>query len=170
MAFIQQGNTVYSFADYDDVLAKDTRVFQANESLTETVVEDAVVRSTQRILNQIRSTSWWKDYYRRQGGTDIAYGETITVAEVNPALIISRRTDFTDLCVYHAMSEYLLPKVADFGDETSSERAKVAFYNEKYRELFREIIDAGDWYDFDADGTIETTEKFPIRSNLVRVR
>jgi len=170
MAFIQRGDTVYSFADYDDVLAKDTRVFQANESLTETVVEDAVVRSTQRILNQIRSTGWWKSYYIRQGGNDYVIGESLTVPELNPALIKSRRSDFTDLCVYHAMSEYLLPKIADFGDETSSERAKVSFYNEKYRELFREIIDAGDWYDFDGDDTIETIEKYPVRTNLVRVR
>ena len=34
MAFITQGSTFYSFADYDDVVAKDSRLFSANEGLT----------------------------------------------------------------------------------------------------------------------------------------
>lgn len=172
MAFIANDTTLYSFADYDDVLAKDKRLFDANESLTQTVVEDALVRSTARILNAIRGTEWWKTYYRSHSTSSagIVTGETVQVPAVDGLKIQSRQNDFTDLCVYHALNEYVLPSVADFGDTESSEVQKIAFYGEKYRELFREIVDAGDWYDFDGDDTIEDTEKYPVRTNLVRVR
>lgn len=166
MAFIATDTTLYSFATYSDVVAQDKRVFDTNEGLTETVVEDALVRSTQRILNQIRGTDWWKTYYPSQSGS--SYGPVVPA--VDGVKIIDRKDDFTDLCVYHALNEYLLPYVADFGDTESSEVQKIAFYNEKYRELFREIVDAGDWYDFDGSETIENSEKSPTRTNLVRVR
>jgi len=69
MAFISQGTTFYSFADYDDVVSKDSRLFSANEGLTQDVVEEALIRSTTKILDMLRSSPWWKSYYIRQAGS-----------------------------------------------------------------------------------------------------
>jgi len=172
MAFIYQGTTFYSFADYDDVVAKDSRLFQANEGLTSDVVEDALIRSTQRILDMIRSSDWWKSYYIRQSGSyaDVVVGQSILVPALNPFQILARQNDFTDLCVYHSLSEYLLAKVADFGNPDSAERQKLGFYNEKFRGLFDELVTAGDWYDFTNNGTVTDAEKYPYVMNLRRVR
>lgn len=172
MAFITQGTTFYSFADYDDVVAKDSRLFQANEGLTSDVVEDALIRSTQRILDLLRSSDWWKSYYVRQSGSyaDLVVGQSIQVPALNPFQIQARQNDFTDLCVYHALSEYLLPKVADFGNPDSAERQKLGFYDEKFRSLYNELVTSGDWYDFSNNGTIADAEKYPFVNNLRRVR
>ena len=172
MAFIQQGNTVFSFAEFEDVVARDARLFQANEGLTQDVVEEALVRSTQRIIDSIRGTDWWKTYYIRRDGFDanVVVGQTVSVPAPEGHKIRARRNDFTDLTVFYALSEYLYPAVADFGNPDSAERQKLGFYNTKYRELFTELVDDGDWYDFDGDGTITSDEIFPVRQNLVRVR
>jgi hypothetical protein len=172
MAFITQGTTFFSFADYDDVLAKDSRLFSANEGLTQDVVEDSLIRSTQRILDMFRSSDWWKDYYIRQSGSmaNVVVGQSISVPPLDPFLIQARQNDFTDLCVYHTLSEYLLAKVADFGNQDSAERQKIGFYNTKFRDLFDELIVAGDWYDFTNNGTITDAEKYPYVNNLVRRR
>ena len=85
-------------------------------------------------------------------------------------MILARQNDFTDMCVYYALSEYLLPKVADFGNPDSAERQKVGFYNEKFRSLFDEVIGDGDWYDWDQSGTVTDAEKYPYPVNLVRHR
>lgn len=171
MAFITQGTTFYSFADYEDVVAKDSILFSANEGLTSDVVEEATIRSTQRILDMLRGTDWWKSYYIRQAGTaNVIVGQSVLVPALNPFLIIARQNDFTDMCVYHALSEYLLPKVADFGNPDSAERQKLGFYNEKFRVLFDEVSAAGDWYDFSNDGNITAAETYPYVNNLVRRR
>jgi hypothetical protein len=172
MAFITQGTTFFSFADYDDVLAKDSRLFSANEGLTQDVVEDSLIRSTQRILDMFRSSDWWKDYYIRQSGSmaNVVVGQSISVPPLDPFLIQARQNDFTDLCVYHTLSEYLLAKVADFGNQDSAERQKIGFYDTKFRDLFDELIVAGDWYDFTNNGTITDAEKYPYVTNLVRRR
>lgn len=172
MAFIQQGNTFYSFADYSDVVAKDSRLFDANEGLTSDVVEDSLIRSTQRILDMFRATDWWKSYYILQSGSaaQVVIGQSFSVPALNPLLILARQNDFTDLAVYHTLSEYLLPKVADFGNPDSAERQKLGFYNTKFRELFDELVEDGDWYDFNADGNIQAAEKYPYVTNLRRVR
>lgn len=172
MAFIQQGNTIYSFADYNDVVAKDGRLFSANEGLTTDKVEDALVRSTQRILAVISGSDWWKNYYIRKSGNfnNVVFGQSLSVPPVDATLIRARQNDFTDLCVYFALSEYLLPGVADFGNPDSAERQKISFYNEKYRDLLRELYDDGDWYDFNQDGNITAADQYPSRVNLVRVR
>lgn len=172
MAFITQGTTFFSFADYDDVLAKDSRLFSANEGLTQDVVEDSLIRSTQRILDMLRSSDWWKDYYIRQSGSmaNVVTGQSLSVPPLDPFLILARQSDFTDLCVYHTLSEYLLAKVADFGNQDSAERQKIGFYDTKFRDLFDELIVAGDWYDFTNNGTITDAEKYPYVTNLVRRR
>ena len=89
MAFITQGSTFYSFADYDDVVAKDSRLFSANEGLTQEVVEESLIRSTTRILDMLRSSGWWKSYYIRQSGStaDVVVGQSISVPALDPFLI-----------------------------------------------------------------------------------
>jgi hypothetical protein len=172
MAFITQGTTFFSFADYEDVVARDSRLFSTNEGLTPDVVEGTLIRSTTRILDMLRSSAWWKSYYIRQAGSsaNIIVGQSIEVPALNPFLIQARQGDFTDLCVYHALSEYLLARVADFGDPDSAERQKLGFYNTKFRELYDELIVSGDWYDFSNNGTITDEEKYPFVNNLLRRR
>ena len=123
MAFIETSTTVYSFAEYSDVTARDGRLFVENEGLTQTVVEDLLVRSTERILSQLRASDWWANMYISK----TANASLKTRADI-PALdakkILARKSDFTDLCVYHSMHEFILPKVADFADEGNAERQK----------------------------------------------
>jgi hypothetical protein len=172
MAFISQGTTFYSFADYDDVVVKDSRLFSANEGLTQDIVEEALIRSTTRILDMLRSSAWWKSYYVRQTGSfdNVIVGQSISVPALDPFLILARQGDFTDLCVYHALSEYLLARVADFGNPDSAERQKLGFYDQKFRALFDELITSGDWYDFSQNGSIADTEIYPFVNTLVRRR
>jgi hypothetical protein len=104
MAFITVNDTVISFAIFEDATNRDQRLFEANEGLTEELVEDMLIRSTERILAKIRATSWWVDYY-----ADLSGGSFRTKADipaVNPNLILDRQSDFTDLCVYSAFFEF----------------------------------------------------------------
>lgn len=171
MAFISQGSTFYSFADYDDVVQMDSRLFAANEGLSQDSVEESLIRSTERILDLLRNTDWWKSFYISQNGFDnVIVKQAVLVPALDPFLIIDRQGDFTDLCVYHALSNYLLPKVADFGNPDSAERQKIGFYDEKFRALFGELVSDGDWYDFNESGTITAADKYPFPTNLVRRR
>ena len=174
MAFILSSGNVISFAEYDDVTAKDQRVFEANEGLTSLIVETMLERSTQRIIANLTASDWWRSYYlRMSAGTYdplIFTSGLLAVPSPNPNYIKDRKDDFTDLCVYHTLANYLMPKIADFSSQDNAERVKIGFYNEKYRSMFQELIDDGSWYDFSGDGTITNKEKFPQRSNVVRVR
>jgi hypothetical protein len=173
MAFILSNGTVISFAEYEDVTVIDQRLFEANEGFTDVIVEDALIKSTTRILNKIKSSDWWKSYFVRQtlGENPSIYTSTlIDVPAPTPSLIIARRDEFTDMCVYFALSEYLYPKIADFGNSDSAERQKIGFFDEKFRQMFKDLLESGDWYDFSNNGTIEANEKAPSRQNLVRVR
>lgn len=169
MAFINNGSTVISFADFYDVQDMDQRLFDTNEGLTEDVVEDLLIRSTERILSLLRATDWWRSYYvTRSGSSTIT-----TVADIPPldiSKIQARQNDFTDLCVYYALYEYILPKIADFSDENNAERQKIAFYTQKFTGLFGELITAGDWYNFDGSAAIDSGDKQPGVFNLRRVR
>jgi hypothetical protein len=167
MAFIEDTNTVYSFAAYSDVVSKDDRLFSENEGLTQTVVEDMLVRSTERVLNQIRSSSWWYDFNARQG---VAIANRADVPEVNAKRILNRKNDFTDLCVFHALHEAIFPRVADFGTEDNAERQKIGFYKQRYDALLKELIEAGDWYDYDNDKTVQSDEYDPGVVNPRRIR
>ena len=164
MAFIRSGSTIISFAEYQDVVDTDQRLFDENEGLTDEVVEDLLVRSTERILSQIKSSQWYREYALSRGAS------VLTIPNVNPAKIVGRFNDFTDLAVYYAMHEYILPKIADFGNEDNSERVKIGFYREKYSALFGELIAMGDWYDYNADGVINANELRPGIVNYQRIR
>jgi hypothetical protein len=168
MSFIISGNTFRSFAEYQDVLDRDQRLFESNEGLTEEVVEDMLIRASERLLVRIGSTDWWRDYQFKR---DASLRRDIRlVPAVNALKIMTRRADFTDLCVYLALEEYILPKVADFSNQDSAEVQKIKYYEDKSEKLFVELIEAGDWYDFGGDGTINTSDIAPSRLNLVRVR
>jgi hypothetical protein len=169
MAFINDGTTVISFAEYQDVVDRDSRLFDTNESLSEDVVEPLLIRATERILTKIRSSGWWQSYYVKRDSST-AYSTTADIPALDPEKITGRQNDFTDLCVYTALSEFILPKVADFGTEDNAERQKMGYYTGKADSLLGELISAGDWYDFDASGTIASDEKSPGYANLRRIR
>lgn len=169
MPFITESDTVISFAEYADVQAADKRIFDSNEGLTDDVVETALIRATERILNQIRSTQWWRDYYIKRDSS-INYTTVADIPSPDADRIQGRERDFTDLCVYWALADYILPQTANFGDEGDDDRAKMSYYQNKRDALFAELIRAGDWYDFDDDSTVQSDEKDPGVYNLRRVR
>jgi hypothetical protein len=169
MAFIRNGSTVISFAEYQDVLDADQRLFDTNEGLSDDVVEAALIRSTERILNKLRGTAWWHSYYtKRDSSLQVTTRADIPAVNINK--IKDRYNDFTDLCVATAMAEYILPKVANFASEENEERQKMGYYAQRAESLFGELITAGDWYDFDGSGAISSSEKSPGVYNLKRVR
>ena len=170
MAFIQQGTTVYSFAEYQDVVDRDQRLFEANEGLTQDVIEDLLIRSTERILELIRATEWWASYFLARDTSGTVINTRADIPALNAALILLRKNDFTDLCVYYALYTYILPKIANFGEEANAEVEKMGYYNQKYDSLFDELIRAGDWYDFNNSGTVTSSDKQPGIRNLRRVR
>lgn len=169
MPFIENATTVFSFAEYQDVVDRDQRLFAENEGLDQTVVEDLLVRGTERILSEFRNTDWWADYYIQRDST-ITLNSRADIPALDAKNILTRKNDFTDLCVYYTMYEYILPKIADFGVENNAERNKIGYYQQKYSKLFDELVRAGDWYDFDEDETVQSTEKSPGVTNLRRVR
>lgn len=169
MAFIIDTTGVISFAEYSDVRDQDQRLFDSNEGLTDDVVEDALIRATNRILNKISTTTWWRDYYKKRDSS-IVYRTVADVPSVNADFIIGRQSDFTELCVCTALADYILPQVANFGDEGDSERAKMGYYQNRADSLFEELIRAGDWYDFNDDSTVSSDEKQPGFITLRRVR
>jgi len=178
MAFISSGGIVISFCDFEDCAQRDQRIFEANEIAfspfadVEAMVESFAQRATTKILYEIKDTEWWQAYFisQDQGQTNISTQSFIDVPVPISNRFIGRTQDFTDLCVYKTLYEYLLPKVADFSNEDSAEVKKIGFYREKYQSLFRTLIDAGDWYDFNGSGAITNMEKMPTRTNITRVR
>lgn len=168
MAFITENSTVISFAEFQDVVDKDQRLFVTNEGLSDDIVEQQLVRATERILTKLRSSAWWRTYFVKRTTSSVT-----TVADIpalDPDRIIARQNDFTDLCVYTALADFILPAIADFGKEDNAERQKMGYYTQKAESLYGELITAGDWYDFDDSGTIGSSEKDPGYYNLKRVR
>lgn len=164
MAFIKSGGVTLSFAEYDDCVAIDQRLFEENEGLTTDDVEDLLIRSTERILDLLRNTSWYRSLALSQGAA------ILTIPKPNPDRILSRKNDFTDLCVYYALYDYILPKVADFGTEDNAERVKIDFYQQKFSTLFNELLLNGDWYDYNGNGVVSNDEIRSEPTNYQRVR
>jgi len=169
MAFIVDNNVTISFAEYEDVLERDQRLFDSNEGLTDSVVEEALIRATSRILNKIRSSAWWREYYVKRD-TSLVLTTLADIPAVDPDKIKDRQVDFTELCVYWALADYILPQVANFGDEGDDDRNKMGYYENRKEALYSELITAGDWYDFDDDGTVDSDEQEPGTYNLRRYR
>ena len=162
MAFIKQGSNVLSFAEYSDVVSADQRMFDSNEGLTDDVIETHLIRSTERILTLIRATDWW---------LTLNDASTINITpEVKGAQILFRQNDFTDLCIYYALSMYIYPTIADFANPDNAEVAKIGFYQSKFQQLFDELVQAGNWYDLNNNGTITADEQKKGYISLKRVR
>ena len=170
MPFIKSGGKVISFAEYSDVVDADQRLFEANEGLTDDVVEDLLVRSTERILHLLKGSDWWRDYYTRTSPGASSYISKSALPELDPNKIIYSQNDFTDLCVFYALYYYILPKIADFSKEDNAERAKIGYYQGKFQLMFDELLNSGDWYDLDGSGLVENIEKFSGTYVLKRVR
>ena len=175
MAFIKSNGLVIAFAEYADVTQADQRLFEANEGIADsTMVEDLTIKATSRILQLVRNTGWWKRYYLLEASDSQRQAtNTLNTPDVplpSADLILLRKADFTDLCVYFTLYEYLLPKIADFSNQDNAEVVKIGVYRTKFDLLFKELIEDGSWYDFDASGTVTATEKLPTKLNLVRAR
>lgn len=168
MAFVIENDTVVSFAEFQDVLDKDQRIFEANEGLSDDVVDRALIKATERILTRLRNTAWWRQYYTVNSGVNIT--KVGDIPALDPNKIKAREGDFTDLCVFVGLSEQILPGVADFSNEDSAERQKMGYYTQRAEALFNELVTAGDWYDFNDDNTIVSSEKLAGQINLKRVR
>jgi hypothetical protein len=149
MAFISSSTTVLSFAEYQDVLDRDQRLFDENEGLTENDVDDLLIRSTERIMSKLNS--------------DLKV--TIDINNIK-----SRQNDFTELCVNFALHKYILPKIADFGPDDDNEVSKISFYRNEFDQLYGELVSAGDWYDINEDGTVEETESVASTRQRRKVR
>lgn len=169
MAFVTENSIVVSFAEYSDVLEKDQRLFEVNEGLSDDVVEPLLVRATERILTKLRTTDWWRSYFINRN-TTVTLSTVADIPAVNPNYIKLRQNDFTELCVYIAMADYILPGVADFSNQDSAERQKMSYYTQRADVLFSELVEAGDWYDWDNSGTVTSSERTPGQINLKRVR
>lgn len=168
MAFVKTSTRFISFAAYEDVIQRDSRLFEANEGLSQIEIEDYLILATNSILDKIRATDWWRSYqFDRNPGLN---NDPRLLPEVDALRILYRQQAFTDLAVFMVFADYILPSVADFGNETSAEVQKIKFYKDRYNEVFKEIIEAGDWYDFSNNGTISVDERAPNRLNLVRIR
>lgn len=185
MAFIISGTTVISYAEATDVKDKDQRVFEANEidfadapdapATLDDYIEDLTTKSTARISQKIRASAKWREYL----SLTVGYGSLEDIPAFNPSNIKGRQADFTDMCCYYTLKEYILPKIADFGNPESPEVMKIKYYENKFDDLFNELMAMIDWYDYSGDGVIDDGEKrftFQLnrrtrgRRNIVRVR
>ena len=185
MAFLTVDGSVISYAEYTDVLQKDQRILESNEiivpeesgfaDVTE-FIEDMLEKATNRINVKIKASSWWFGY---QGFVGSSVSNPALLPDFDPDKIITRKQDFTDMCVYYTFKEFLLPLIADFGNEDSNEVQKIKYYDVKFNEIFNELLALADWYDADGDGTVEDGEKAwtyqPVRrsrrrSTIVKVR
>jgi hypothetical protein len=164
--FVYSGATFLRFATFAELQARDSRVFEANEDLTPAEIENFLNMASQRILTQIRNTEWWREYQRKLA--NIIDANLLPV--VDPDYILARTQEFKDLNVYFALYDYVYPSVADFGNPDSAEIQKIKHYKDSYNELFDEVIESGDWYDFSENGTIDAAEKMAAVVNRVRTR
>ena len=158
MSFVKRGLRVVALADIQDVLDTDQRIFEQNEGLTDEVLEAALARASERVLNKIQDTSWWRDKFPKP------------TPALDAARIRARQNDFTDLTVYLALSEIILPRIAEFDTEEESERNKMSYYSAKWNALFNELIANGDWYDFSGSGAITAADIQPGSAERRRVR
>jgi len=174
MAFIVSGGDVVSYAEALDVRDKDQRVFESNEidftdvpdtpGSLNNYLEDLLIKSTSRINQKIRASARWREYLGYAGG---GYDSINNIPAFVGAKILSRKSDFTDMCSYHCLKEYILPKIADFGNPESPEVQKIQYYDDKFNDLYTELLDMMDWYDADDDGTVTDGEK-QVRFRLNR--
>ena len=173
MAFVISGGNVISYAEANDLRDKDQRLFEANEFTLANLpdapptlndyIEDLNIKATARINQKIRASSQWRDYLGYVG----ADYDINNIPAFNPNLILARKSDFTDMCAYYTLKEYLIPRIADFGNPESAEVMKIQYYESKFNDLFTELLGMMDWYDYDASGALGDNDKL-IRVSLTR--
>lgn len=169
MAFVKESGNVVAFADFEDFSNCDQLLILSNGGLDDSsVIEPLLKKATDRILSKFRSSSWWRAYFTARSSPRPTKVSDIPALNANN--IKARQSDFTDLCLATALSEYIIPLVADFGSEDNAERMKMSYYATRAESLFTELVEAGDWYDLDADGIITSDEKEPTVTNLKRIR
>ena len=165
MAFITVGGSVTSYAEYTDVLQKDQRLLEANEIRVpaesgfadiEDFIEDLLTKSTNRINLKIKASSWWQAYLNRTG---TSVSDPALLPDFDADRILGRKQEFTDMCVFYCFYYYLLALIADFSTEDSPEVQKIRYYENKFNQLFQEMLSIADWYDADGDATVEDSEK-----------
>jgi hypothetical protein len=171
MAFITDGGgNVTSFAEYTDVLQKDQRLLEANEIVVPDesgfidktdFIEDMLTKSTNRILLKIKASTWWQSYNNYVGNaiTNLNNIPNVNANLIDPSNTLGRQQQFTDMCVYYCLAQYLLPLIADFGNEESPTFAKINYYDAKFTDIYNELISIADWYDYDNSGTVDADEK-----------
>lgn len=138
MTFVYNSNNdVESYAEFEDVLDTDQRVFYTNEGLSDSVIYPLLVKSTERIIDKIMMSDWYSKN---------------NLTSFDSTLIIAKQQYFTDLCVYYALAEFILPNIADFGNQDTAEYQKMQYYNNKFNILFNDLLSSTDWYDGDNDG------------------
>ncbi len=178
MAFIGS-NPVLSYATAEDLRDRDQRFFEANDGIAfagassqlpapadlDDYLEDLTIRSTRRINQKIRASSAWREYMNHVG----IENDINNIPDINPDLIIDRKEAFTDMCVYYTFKEYLMPKMADF-TEDSPELVKIRYYENKFEDLFTELTSVWDWYDVNQDGTVSDSEKLVAQIRTRRSR
>lgn len=158
MAFVYNDlNQVESFAEFQDLIDHDQRLFDTNEGLSDSVCYPKLIRATEKILTRIKASDWWKSV-------------TPPYTDINPDYIIKHQNDFTDLCVYVALSEDILPIIADFGTQDNAEIQKMNYYVTQVTSLFEQLVNLGDWYDFNNDGSIDSSEIRPGTALRRRIR
>lgn len=70
---------------------------------------------------------------------------------------------------FHVLAYYILPQLTQHGAEPDRFRMMIDFYKAKWQEEIDFVLQDGVEYDYDADGTIGTTEKQTAHYNrLVR--
>ena len=190
MSFVTNiSGAVISFAEYTDEVQKDQRLFIENELRipaesgflnTTDFVEDMLQKSTQRILLKIKASTWWQAYNNYVGNiiTNLSNLPNVDPSRIDPNNALGRQQQFTDLCVYYCFKEYLLPLVSQF-DVDSADLAKIDYYNNKFNDLFTELLSMADWYDANDSGTVDaderaysymSTRRTRRRKSLVQVR
>ena len=165
MAFIIVSGNVVAFADALDVKDKDQRLFESNEINYSDVpdnpgnlnnyLEDLTTKGTARICQKVRASAEWRTYLNQMGVSVDPNNPPV----FNPNLVLSRKMDFADMCAYYTLKEYILPKIADFGNPESPEVQKIKYYDSKFTDLFQELMSMLDWYDLNTDGAVNENEK-----------
>jgi len=173
MAFVTNidGNVI-AYCDAADIRDKDQRIFESNEinfadapttpTTLDEYLDDLSIKAFARINEKIRASAKWRSYL---GFTNNSALTGNTIPPINANRIVARQSDVTDLATYYVLKEYLLPKVADFGDDLNDEVQKIAYYSSKFEDLFNELLDMMDWYDAAGDGLDEADKMVSFRTN-----
>lgn len=170
MAFVKEQGNVVAFAEFSDLEAADQLLLASNEGLNDSSIIDPLLkRATERILSKLQSSTWWRSYFIKRSSS-VVITKVTDIPPLNANYILARQNDFTDLCVATGLAEYILPLIADFGSEDNAERQKMSYYSTRAENLLKELVEAGDWYDFDASGVITSDEKEATVVNNRRIR